>query len=201
MILFFLLFSSLFHLTPTITPAEIKSRRDSTSSLNGSSTANQVAASTSPVSGPMEIDFLWEVKVCCRWTGLTFWCGSSHNRSFFMLILTGPIVEGTAKGSQHVNNWTIPPFPPPHHMSGIALHAHHKSEPTLFDLATLPSSQHQDTTLILPSDSATSLLHDVDYYARTEFGTTSTTFWDGYETDNSALDTFEKTFGSYIYPQ
>ena len=100
-----------------------------------------------------------------------------------MLVLTGPNVEGTAGHSQHVNDWTTPPFPPPH--------------PT--HLATIPSSQNRDATLFLPSDNTTSLLPDIDYFALSELDPTTTSKWPS--SNFTALNTFEKTFGSYVYPQ
>ena len=117
-----------------------------------------------------------------------------------MLVLTGPIVGGIIGHSHHVNDWTTPLFPPPHQTS-------HDSEwycATLFEshhlATTIPSSQNQDATLFLPSDDTTSLLHDVDYFALSELATT--TGWDGLEKANlDALDTFEKTFGSYLNPK
>ena len=117
--------------------------------------------------------------------------------SFFMLILPGPVVKCNAEHSQHVHNWNAPPLPLPLQNSI----AHCVSEPTLFELATMPlsSSQNQEAALFLPSDDATALLPDIDYFALTEMGTTT---WDGRKTaELAALDTFEKTFGSYIYPQ
>lgn len=85
---------------------------------------------------------------------------------------------------------------------------YHTSEPTLFDLTAIPGPlphfQVQDTasTLSLPSESddAASFLPDIDYFAPTEVGTM--TSWDGMKmSDMAALDSFEKTFGSYVYPQ
>ena len=112
-----------------------------------------------------------------------------------MLILPGPIFKGNAEHSQHLNNWNAPPLPL---QTGVA---HRISEPTPFDLATIPLSQNQEATLFLPADDATSLLQDVDYFALTEMGTTT---WDGLKTADLAhatIDTFEKTYGSYVYPQ
>lgn len=83
----------------------------------------------------------------------------------------------------------------------------HTSEPrlTLFDsdLITIPLP-HNHTL-----DDPTSLLPDIDYFALSEMGTTTGTgtslassSWDGFESSSmAALDTFEKTFGSYEYPQ
>ena len=84
------------------------------------------------------------------------------------------------------------------------MHHTSDSEPTFFDLTTIPGPlpHYQDTTLSLPSDDTTALLPDIDYFALTEVG--ATTSWDGIETSNLAvLDNFEKTFGSYhdVYPQ
>ena len=118
-----------------------------------------------------------------------------------MLILTGPIVEGTTGRPHYVNNWTAPPgpsFEPPHQTSGV----HLTYKPTLFDLTTMPLPHHQDTTLSLPSDDTTPLLPDIDYFALTEVGTAMSWDSDVIKTSNlAALDTLEKTFGSYIYLQ
>jgi len=158
--------------------SEIKSRKDS-SSLTGSSTANQAATFTTQISGSMEMDFIMGGGDVLQ----TDWVNG--------MLPSGPIVEDTTGHSNHVNHWTTSPFPPPHQTSGVV---HHISEQTLFDshLASLPSSQYRDTT---------STLHDIDYFALSELGTT--TGGDGLEMANSvaALDSFEKTFGSYVYPQ
>ena len=118
--------------------------------------------------------------------------------SFFMPILPGPVVKCNTEHSQHVHNWNALPLPLPLQNSI----AYCVSEPTPFDLATIPlsSSQNQEAALFLPSDDATSLLPDIDYFALTEMGTT--TAWDGLTTaELAALDTFEKNFGSYVYSQ
>jgi hypothetical protein len=192
-------------------PAEINSRKDS-SSLSGSSTANQAAASTPQLSPrPMEMDFVMGGGgiLAMDWmTGpggllpsssgayclnVTFYCGIS----FFILIhTTGPIVESNENHSQHVNDWNVPPFPLP--LQTTPSVAHHISEPAPFDdLAIIPSSQTQGDTLFLPSDDANPLLAadaQVNYLLLTEAGT------DGFGmTALDSFDSFEKTFGSYTY--
>jgi hypothetical protein len=73
------------------------------------------------------------------------------------------------------------------------------SEPTLFDLATIPLPHNQVTTLSLPSDDAASLLPDINYFTVTDVGTT--TSWDESNLAIQVLDNFEKNFGCYVYPQ
>ena len=75
------------------------------------------------------------------------------------------------------------------------------SEPAPFDLAIIPSSvssQTQGGALFLPSDDldANTLLADVQVNYLLEAGTDTL---DGL--GMTALDSFEKNFGSYTYPQ
>lgn len=60
----------------------------------------------------------------------------------------------------------------------------------------MPLSQTQGAAFYLPSEDSNLLLQDVNYF--TEVGTAP---WGGLNMANSALDRFEKIFGTYEYPQ
>ena len=119
------LLSSSFHLNLTTPPTEIKSRKDSSSSsLSGSSTANQAAASTSQVAGPMETVFLMERGEVLQMDWVN---GGLPSGAYFFSVLTATVIyhcrryHRTFSVCQQLEGPPGPPFPPPHQM-GCAMH-------------------------------------------------------------------------------